>query len=56
MEFSLSDLCYITADKRKESQHEKLEARLCLRKQIIQSGRVPTLKSEKAESDCLKQR
>lgn len=56
MEFSLSDLCYITADKWKESQHEKLEAHLCLRKQIIQTGCVPTLKSEEAESDCLKQR
>lgn len=56
MEFSLSELCYITANKRKESRHKELEAHLCLRKQNIWTRRVPTLKSEEAESDCLKQR
>lgn len=48
MEFSLSELCYITANKRKESRHKKLEAHLCLRKQNIWTRRVPTLKSEEA--------
>lgn len=56
MEFSLSELCYITAAKWTESQHKKLEACLCLRKQNIWTGCVPTLKSEEAESDHLKQR
>lgn len=54
--FSFSELCNITANKRKESQHQKHEACLCLRKQNIWNGRVPILKSEEAESNGLKQR